>query len=129
MLSSRRYPVHGLEDLERDDISAEQRAWERSPEYQVRQQELRDISSATSINQSTTSYQDPFDSNNKTTDLIEVTKSDKHNQGALTAKTLIYTPSVPEYPMTNPDGVLYIISADSLTPVQKAKPWTDVSIY
>lgn len=125
MLARNKYPVHGLEDLQRTDISAEQRAWERSPEYQLRQQELSDISYNASTNQSALLYQSQVNAEN---DLIEVTKSDKQGQGALTAKTLIYTPSVPEYPITHPDGVLYVISAEGLTAAQKVQPWVDVSI-
>lgn len=106
-----------------DAISSERKAWECSPEYQLRQQQLSDINGRAAIEQSTASFATSSNGNQ-----FEVLRADKNNQGALIAKTLIYTPTVPEYPITHPDGVLYVISAQGLTLRQKQKPWINVSI-
>ena len=123
-LASKTYPVNGFTGVQQSEaISSERRAWECSPEYQLRQQQLSDINGRAAIEESTASFATGSDGNQ-----FEVLRADKNNQSAFTAKTLIYTPTIPEYPITHPDGVLYVISAQGLTPTQKQKPWINVSI-
>lgn len=126
------WTVGDVNDVLQGEIEEEEQVYEQTGDFASRiQQEadrLKAYESATnpeSIDDSSDTLETPvlvsgIDANSKS-------GSSETDTGVIYTRRIKYVTTIPEYPQTHPEGLLYVISTANLSNEQKQQPWKEVS--